>query len=101
MLKKRWSRVGNEIVSMTETSKRFSDNEKPDKAKLASYANGVFTDFNNAVEEVVAQLTPRSKINGVDNVEADLEKTRKDLDLFKNALRVPSHSAANRLVFTA
>ena len=89
VLKKRWPRVGNEIVSMIEASKRFFDNEKPDEAlKLASDAKRVFTDFNNEVEEVVAQLARRgSNISGVDNVIAELEKTRKDIDLFENALR--------------
>jgi hypothetical protein len=56
--------------------------------KLASDAKRVFTDFNNEVEEVVAQLARRgSNISGVDNVIAELEKTRKDIDLFENALR--------------
>src|ERR1019366_4802962 len=86
VLKKRWPRVGNEIVSMIEASKRFFDNEKPDEAlKLASDAK---RDFNNEVEEVVAQLARRgSNISGVDNVIAELEKTRKDLDLFEKTLR--------------
>jgi len=89
VLKKRWPRVGNEIVSMIEASKRFFDNEKPEEAlKLASDAKRVFTDFNDEVEEVVAQLARRgSNISGVDNVIAELEKTRKDLDLFENTLR--------------
>ena len=60
VLKRRWPRVGNEIASMTEASKRFFDNEKPNEAlKLASDAKRVFTDFNNEVEEVVAQLARR------------------------------------------
>ena len=89
VLKRRWPRVGNEIVSMIEDSKRFFDNEKPDEAlKLASDAKRVFTDFNHEVEEVVAQLERRgSNIGGVDNVMAELEKTRIDLDLFETALR--------------
>jgi hypothetical protein len=89
VLKKRWPRVGNEIVSMIEASKRFFDNEKPDEAlKLASDAKRVFTDFNNEVEEVVAQLARRgSNISGVGDVMAWLEKTRIDLDLFEKALR--------------
>jgi hypothetical protein len=89
VLKRRWPRVGNDIVSMIETSKRFFDNEKPDEAlKLASDAKRVFTDFNNEVEEVVAQLARRgSNISGMGDVMAWLEKTRTDLDLFENALR--------------
>jgi hypothetical protein len=89
VLKRRWPRVGNEIVSMIETSGRLFDNGKPDEAlKVASDAKRVFTDFNNEVEEVVAQLARRgSNISGVDNVIAELEKTRKDIDLFENALR--------------
>ena len=89
VLKRRWPRVGNEIASMTEASKRFFDNEKPNEAlKLASDAKRVFTDFNNEVEEVVAQLARRgSHISGMGDVMAWLEKTRIDLDLFENALR--------------
>jgi hypothetical protein len=39
VLKRRWPRVGNEIVSMTEASKRFFDNEKPEtEAKNALHS---------------------------------------------------------------
>ncbi len=89
VLKRRWPRVGNEIELMIEASKRFFDNEKPDEAlKLASDAKRVFADFNNEVEEVVAQLARRgSNPSGIGDVMAWLEKTRIDLDLFENALR--------------
>ena len=90
VLKKRWPRVENEVVSKIQTSKWLFDNGKPDEAmKLASDAKRVFADFNNEVEEVAAQVTRRKGVNlrGVDDVLSALEKMRKDLDLFETALR--------------
>jgi hypothetical protein len=90
VLKKRWPRVENEVVSKIQTSKWLFDNGKPDDAlKLANDAKRVFTDFNNEVEEVATQVTRRKGVNlrGVGDVVAALEKMRKDLDLFENALR--------------
>lgn len=89
MLKRRWPRVGNEIVSTIEASKRFFDNKQPEEAlKFASDAKRVFTEFNNGVEEVVAQLARRgSNPSGLGDVMAWLEQTRKDLDLLENTLR--------------
>jgi hypothetical protein len=90
VLKKRWPRVENEVVSKIQTSKRLFDNEKPDQAtKLASDAKRVFADFYNEVEEVATQIERHKGVNlrGVDDVMAALERMRKDIDLFENALR--------------
>ncbi|MGB7901784.1 MAG: hypothetical protein WCG09_05050 [Halobacteriota archaeon] len=90
VLKKRWPRVENEVVSKIQTSKWLFDSEKPDEAtKLASDAKRVFTDFYNEVEEVATQIERHKGVNlrGVDDVMATLERMRKDIDLFENALR--------------
>jgi hypothetical protein len=90
VLKKRWPRVENEVVSMIQTSKRLFDDEKPDEAmKLASDAKRAFADFYNEVEEVAAQIARHKGVNlrGVGDVMAALEKMREDLDLFEKALR--------------
>jgi len=90
VLKERAPRVMNEVASMAQTSGRLFDNGKPDEAlKVASDTKKVFTDFDNEVEEVVAQLAQRKgvKMRGLDDVMVWLEKTRKDVDLLENVLR--------------
>jgi len=88
-LKRRAPRVANEAASMIKTSKWLFDNGKPAEAmKLASDAKRTLVDFGNEFDEAAAQLTRRGwKICGVDNAIASLEKMRRDVDLFENALR--------------
>jgi len=88
-LKRRAPIVMNEVDSMAQTSGRLFDNGKPDEAlKAASDANRVFTDFDNEVDEVVAQAQRNGvKFRGLGNVLAWLERTRKDLDMLETELR--------------
>jgi hypothetical protein len=56
--------------------------------KLASDAQRALVDFGNEFGESAAQLTRRRwKIRGVDDAVASLEKMRRNVDLFENALR--------------
>ena len=88
-LNRRAPRVANEAASMIQTSKWLLDNGKPAEAmKLASDSKRALVEFGNEFDEAEAQLTRRGwKIRGVDNAMASLEKMRRDIDLFENALR--------------
>jgi len=74
---------------MIQTSKWLFDNGKPAEAmQLVSDARRTLVDFGNEFDETAAQLTRRGwKIGGADNALASLEKMRRDIDLYENALR--------------
>lgn len=88
-LKRRAPRVANQAASMIQTSKWLFDNGKPAEAmQLVSDARRTLVDFGNEFDETAAQLTRRGwKIGGADNALASLEKMRRDIDLYENALR--------------